>query len=174
MVTKCRIQVLFSFSSDKDRRTDSRMRRENTCSAAPPGIEPRVLRILVARSNHWATKPQRELRVHAPRVPTGHRGDLTKVGSQIYPKTPPRGRERPCVLPLGPLNQVGEHTQITVQTDDGQKDAPLPEPTSWSNSPPRVKRSGQIPMVSRGGGGHTPGPGACNWWVHKICWKECF
>ena len=32
-------------------------------SAAQPGIEPRVLRILVARSNHWATKPQRELRV---------------------------------------------------------------------------------------------------------------
>ena len=33
-------------------------------SAAPPGIEPKVLRILVARSNHWATKPQRELRVN--------------------------------------------------------------------------------------------------------------
>ena len=32
-------------------------------SASPPGIEPRVLRILVARSNHWATKPQRELGV---------------------------------------------------------------------------------------------------------------
>ena len=52
---------LFSLSSDKDRRTDSRIRRNN--SAAPPGIEPRILRILVARSNHWATKPQRELRV---------------------------------------------------------------------------------------------------------------
>ena len=34
-------------------------------SAAPPGIEPRVLRILVARYNHWATKPQRELRVNS-------------------------------------------------------------------------------------------------------------
>ena len=33
-------------------------------SAAPPGIEPKVLRILVARSNHWASKPQRELRVN--------------------------------------------------------------------------------------------------------------
>ena len=54
---------LFSFSSDKDRRTDSRIRRKKH-SAAPPGIEPRILRILVARSNHWATKPQRELRVN--------------------------------------------------------------------------------------------------------------
>ena len=33
-------------------------------NAAPPGIEPRVLRILVARSNNWATKPQPELRVN--------------------------------------------------------------------------------------------------------------
>ena len=39
---------LFSFSSDKDRRTDSRIRRKKH-SAAPPGIEPRILRILVAR-----------------------------------------------------------------------------------------------------------------------------
>ena len=31
---------------------------------SPPGIELRVLRNLVARSNHWATKPQRELRVN--------------------------------------------------------------------------------------------------------------
>ena len=54
---------LFSFSSDKDRRTDSRIRRKKH-SAAPPRIEPRILRILVARSNHWATKPQRELRVN--------------------------------------------------------------------------------------------------------------
>ena len=37
---------------------------EKKHSAAPPGIEPRILRILVARSNHWATKPQRELRVN--------------------------------------------------------------------------------------------------------------
>ena len=36
---------LFSFSSDKDRRTDSRIRRKKH-SAAPPGIEPRILRIL--------------------------------------------------------------------------------------------------------------------------------
>ena len=36
---------------------------EKKHSAAPPGIEPRILRILVARSN-WATKPQRELRVN--------------------------------------------------------------------------------------------------------------
>ena len=56
-------QILFSFSSDKDRRTDNRIRRKKH-SAAPPGIEPRILRILVARSNHWATKPQRELRVN--------------------------------------------------------------------------------------------------------------
>ena len=55
---------LFSFSSDKDRRTDSRIRRKKH-SAAPPGIEPRILRIPVARSNHWATKPQRELRVNS-------------------------------------------------------------------------------------------------------------
>ena len=54
---------LFSFSSDKDKRTDSRIRRKKH-SAAPPGIEPRILRNLVARSNHWATKPQRELRVN--------------------------------------------------------------------------------------------------------------
>ena len=54
---------LFSFSSDKDRRTDSRIRRKKH-SAAPPGIEPRILRNLVARSNHWATKPQQELRVN--------------------------------------------------------------------------------------------------------------
>ena len=52
-------QILFSFNSDKDRRTDSWIRRKN--SAAPPGIQPRILRIPVARSNHWATKPQREL-----------------------------------------------------------------------------------------------------------------
>ena len=49
---------VFSFSSEKDRRTDSRIRRKKH-SAAPPGIEPRILRILVARSNHWATKPKR-------------------------------------------------------------------------------------------------------------------
>ena len=53
------INQLFSFSSDKDRRTDSRIRRKKH-SAAPPGIEPRILRVLVARSNHWATKPQRD------------------------------------------------------------------------------------------------------------------
>ena len=29
-------------------------------SAAPPGIEPRVLWILVVRSNHWAMKPRRK------------------------------------------------------------------------------------------------------------------
>ena len=40
---------LFSFSSDKDRRTDSRIRWKKH-SAAPPGIEPRILRNLVARS----------------------------------------------------------------------------------------------------------------------------
>ena len=33
---------LFSFSSDKDRRTDSRIRRKKH-SAAPPGIEPRII-----------------------------------------------------------------------------------------------------------------------------------
>ena len=53
-------QILFSFSSDKDERTDSRIRRKT----APPGIEPRVLRTLIAHSNHWATKPQGELRVN--------------------------------------------------------------------------------------------------------------
>ena len=37
---------------------------EKKHSAAPPRIEPRILRNLVARSNHWATKPQRELRVN--------------------------------------------------------------------------------------------------------------
>ena len=37
---------------------------EKKHNAALPGIEPRILRILVARSNHWATKPQRELRVN--------------------------------------------------------------------------------------------------------------
>ena len=62
-------QILFSFSSDKDRRTDSRIGRKKH-SAAPPGIEPRVLRILVARSNHWATKPQRELRVNSRLSPS--------------------------------------------------------------------------------------------------------
>ena len=45
--------ILFSFSSDKDRRTDSRIRRKKKHSAAPLGIEPRVLRILLARSNHF-------------------------------------------------------------------------------------------------------------------------
>ena len=33
-------------------------------STAPTGIEPRILRTLVARSNHWATKPQPELCVN--------------------------------------------------------------------------------------------------------------
>ena len=47
------IPNLFSFRSDKDRRTDSRIRRKNLLSAAPPGIEPRVLRIPVARSPGW-------------------------------------------------------------------------------------------------------------------------
>ena len=37
---------------------------EKNTAQPPPGIEPRILRILVARSNHWATKPQRELRVN--------------------------------------------------------------------------------------------------------------
>ena len=46
-------QILFSFSSDKDRRrTDSQIRRKKKHNAAHRGIEPRVLRILVARSNH--------------------------------------------------------------------------------------------------------------------------
>ena len=63
------IQILFSFSSDKDRRTDSRIRR-NKHSAAPPGIKPRVLQILVARSYHWASKPQRELRVNSRLSPS--------------------------------------------------------------------------------------------------------
>ena len=45
-------RIFFSFSSDKDRRTDSRTRRKNTAArTAPPGIKPRVLRILVAHSN---------------------------------------------------------------------------------------------------------------------------
>ena len=57
-------QILFSFSTDKDRRTDMQPDQTKKHSAAPPGIEPKVLRILVARSNHWATKPQRELRVN--------------------------------------------------------------------------------------------------------------
>ena len=60
---------LFSLSSDKERRTDSRIRQKKH-SAAPPGIEPRILRILVARSNHWATKPQRELRVNSRLSPS--------------------------------------------------------------------------------------------------------
>ena len=48
-------QILFSFSSDKDRRTDNRIRRKKH-SAAPPGIEPRILRILeFARS--WVRFP---------------------------------------------------------------------------------------------------------------------
>ena len=37
---------------------------------SPPGIKPKVLRILVARSNHWATKPQRELRVNSRLSPS--------------------------------------------------------------------------------------------------------
>ena len=45
--TNNRNQILFSFSSDKERKTDSRIRRKKH-SAAPPGIEPKVLRILVA------------------------------------------------------------------------------------------------------------------------------
>ena len=63
-----RTQILSSFSSDKDRRTDSGIRRKN--SAAPPGIEHRVLQIPVARSNHWASKPQRELRVNSQLSPS--------------------------------------------------------------------------------------------------------
>ena len=56
-------QILFSFSTDKDRK-NWQPDQTKKHSAAPPGIEPKVLRILVARSNHWATKPQRELRVN--------------------------------------------------------------------------------------------------------------
>ena len=49
-------QILFSFISDKDRRTDSRIgRKKKKNSAALPGIEPRVLRILVARP--WVRFP---------------------------------------------------------------------------------------------------------------------
>ena len=57
-------QILHSFRSDKDRRTDSRIRRKKHTAAPPLKIEPRILQIPVARSNHWATKPQRELRVN--------------------------------------------------------------------------------------------------------------
>ena len=85
-------------------------------------------------------------------------------GTEEMVKQPTQGRERPgYVVRLGPLpNQLGEHTQITVQTDDGQCAPPL-EPTSWSNwqiPHPRVKRSGlsscQIRHGLRGEGG-TPG-----------------
>ena len=55
-------------------------------SAAPPGIEPKVLRILVARSNHWATKPQRELRVNfrlSPSCQFFFRYEVTRI-ARVY------------------------------------------------------------------------------------------
>ena len=58
--------ILFSFSSDKDRRINSRIRRKKH-SAAPLGIKPRVLRIPVARSNPRGTAIQshnKELRAN--------------------------------------------------------------------------------------------------------------
>ena len=66
------------------------------------------------------------------------------------------------VLRLDPLNQVREHTQITVQTDDGQS-APPRNPSHGEIPHPRVKCSGQIPHGLGGGGGGGRGcPGACN------------
>ena len=41
-----------------------------THSATPPGIEPWVLRNLVARPNHWAKKPRQELRVNSRLSPS--------------------------------------------------------------------------------------------------------
>ena len=55
-------------------------------SAAPPGIEPKVLWILVARSNHWATKPQRELRVNSrlsPSCPFFFYYEVTRI-ARVY------------------------------------------------------------------------------------------
>ena len=54
-------QILFSFSSDT-KIEELTVGSDEKTQRSPAGIEPRVLRILVARSNHWATKPQRELR----------------------------------------------------------------------------------------------------------------
>ena len=85
-------QILFSFSADKDRRSDSRIRKH---SAAPPGIEPRILRILVARSNHWATKPQRELRVNfrlSPSCQFFFHYDVTRIARVYNTQRPTKTR----------------------------------------------------------------------------------
>ena len=56
--------IKFSFLSAPTKIELIARSNEKKNSAAPPGIEAKVLRILVARSDHWATKPQRELRVN--------------------------------------------------------------------------------------------------------------
>ena len=66
---------LFSFSSDKDRRTDSRIRRKNTAQPRRESHRGRPLRILVARSNHWAMKPQWKPTFTKLSVLFPHRGD---------------------------------------------------------------------------------------------------
>ena len=103
-----------------------------------------------------------------PPPPSGDGGERARVGSNLSEHPIPGTEEmvkQPhlgagnvrYVLRLSPLNQVGEHTKITVQTDDSQS-APPPEPTSWSNSPPpgKAKRSNSH-MVSGGGGGGPRG-----------------
>ena len=69
-------QILFSFSSNKDEKH----------SAAPPEIEPRILWNPVARSNHWATKPQQELHVNfrlSPRSQFFFHYEVTRI-ARIY------------------------------------------------------------------------------------------
>ena len=57
----------FSFSTDKDRRTDSRIRRKKH-NAAPPGIEPRILRALTT-----------ELRSHNGNFPLWLRSSVVRA-----------------------------------------------------------------------------------------------
>ena len=109
------------------------------------------------------------LSIACPRVPPppppGRWRGFDQGWGQIHPKTPPQGQRKWSNSPTPGAGNVRnvcttrfiesateEHTQITVQTDDGQCAQP-PESTLWSNSPPRVKRSGQIPRGPLGGGG---------------------
>ena len=60
-------QILCSFSFDKVRRTDSRIRRKNT---AQPRRESNPGSCARSVANHSATKPQRELRVNSRLSPS--------------------------------------------------------------------------------------------------------